>query len=420
MAQTVHEANGVSGTLLQPSPHRSAPSHVNRSAIVIPNSVNSYQFHDAEGRTVRAYQTYREPVSFTQRLREHLRKAIDDLLGTDAAPSWTGEPYRGLEVFDISHAAIFHGREEETCELLQRLRDQEQAGCAFVVIVGASGSGKSSLARAGVAANLVQFAGNDDSTQWQAVTFIPTLAIDNLCSGLVRSIAQHLPNWNESDSSLRDIAESLAKNAPLTIRLSIAPAFIRTAEHVGRKVRIFFVLDQLEELWTDRHTSSEDRERFLLAIEALASSGHVAVLATFRSDFYHHAQASSTFMRLKRVHGHYDLLAPDATSVQRLITEPARLAGLRFERNEKTGRSLDEVIFQDAARDPQALPLMVSVDIAGEQAAVRRRACEAELTSTPALKSLVDSLVASRFLTTDRQDDMPIQLSGRQRESDNK
>ncbi|WP_442508908.1 SUMF1/EgtB/PvdO family nonheme iron enzyme [Novipirellula sp. SH528] len=425
------------------------------------------QFHDAEGRNLRAYQTYREPVGFVQRLRLHMRHAIDVLMGADAAPSWTEEPYRGLEVFDIGHAAIFHGREEETCQLLQRLRDQEQAGCAFAVIVGASGSGKSSLARAGVAANLVQYAGDDDSTQWHTVTFIPALSAADLCAVLVRLIAESLPGWNEAASTLDDIAESLAENAPLTVRLSIAPAFSRASDQAGRKVRLLLLLDQLEELWTDRHTTSQDRERFFAAIEALARSGHVVVLATLRSDFYHHAQQMPIFLQLKGRQGHYDLLPPNATSIQRLITEPARLAGLRFERNEKTGRSLDEVIFQDAARDPHALPLLeytlaelyrqrddkrrlltfaayvelggvegaigkradetfaslppeaqaamdeilpllVSVDVAGDQAAVRRRASEAELTSTPARKTLVGHLVAARFLTTDRQDDTPI------------
>ncbi|MFM9960028.1 MAG: hypothetical protein ACKV2Q_02245, partial [Planctomycetaceae bacterium] len=116
------------------------------------------QFHDADGRNLRAYQTYREPVDFVGRLRTHLQQTLTDLLGTDAAPRWHEEPYRGLEVFDVRHADIFCGRDEETCDLLQRLRDQRRTGCAFAVIVGASGSGKSSLARAGVAATLLQHA----------------------------------------------------------------------------------------------------------------------------------------------------------------------------------------------------------------------------------------------------------------------
>jgi hypothetical protein len=149
--------------------------------------------------------------------------------------------------------------------------------------------------------------------------------------------------------------------------------------------------------------------------------------------------------------------------LQRLIVEPARLAGLRFEEDERTGKRLDELILQDASHDPSALPLLqyalselyfqrdettrtltfaayeklggvegalgrraadtfqslpkevqaalpeilpllVTVDTAGEQAAVRRRASMTELTRTLARRVLTETLIAARFLTTDRQD----------------
>ena len=130
------------------------------------------RFHDAEGRNLRAYHNYREPISFAEHLATHLRGQLSDQLVVDAAsPLWHGPPYRGLQVFGQEHTAIFYGREKETCELLQRLREQvlraadghprevfpefaAGSSCAFVLIVGASGSGKSSLARAGVAARL--------------------------------------------------------------------------------------------------------------------------------------------------------------------------------------------------------------------------------------------------------------------------
>ncbi|MDG2222575.1 MAG: hypothetical protein P8L85_14445 [Rubripirellula sp.] len=61
---------------------------------------------------------------------------------------------------------------------------------------------------------------------------------------------------------------------------------------------------------------------------------------------------------MKGERGHVKLLAPNAASVQRLITESPRLAGLKFEQPEQTGRSLDEVILQDAAHDAETLPLL--------------------------------------------------------------
>ncbi|MGB0600553.1 MAG: ATP-binding protein, partial [Rubripirellula sp.] len=415
-------------------------------------------FHDSEGRNLRAYQTYQEPIGFTQRLRVHLRRSLDDLLQVESAATWEGEPYRGLQTFDIEHAPIFHGRDEETCDLLQRLRDQEQSGCAFVVIVAASGSGKSSLARAGVAANLVQSAGVDEDVRWHFASLIPTLAKRGLFDALVLSLCEALPELADSAESRQEIAEGLQENASLTVKLSVVPRF----KAADKPIRLLLILDQMEELWTDRNTTKEDRESFLTAIEALAESGHVTVLATMRSDFYHHAQTSPTFLRLKGKLGQFDLTPPDSASIQRLITEPARLAGVGFERNEKTSKSLDQVIWDDASdvtdalplleytlaelfrqRDEQRgvmtfasyvelggvegaigkradetfaslpsdaqaaldeiLPLLVSVDTAGEQSGVRRRAAVADLTSTPARKTLTETLIAERFLTTDRE-----------------
>ncbi len=421
------------------------------------------QFYDKEGHNVRALHNYREPVSFAQQLHTHLRQVLEDLLGIDAAPRWLAAPYRGLEFFDSEHAAIFHGRDEEVCDLLQRLRDQKRAGCAFAVIVGASGSGKSSLARAGVAAALAHHSYDENVREWRATTFVPGLAEGDFCRALTLALARQLPELCTSASAVDDIASGLAKDAELTIRLGILPAFARAAEKAGGATQLLLVLDQMEELWTDNRVAANSREQFLGIVEALARSGPITILATLRSDFYSHAQDSRTFLRLKGERGHFDLLPPSSTALQRIIAEPARLAGLRFERDERTGRMLEEVVLRDASRDPAALPLLqyalhelycrrdersrlltfdayerlggiegclghraaevcgalsaearealpellsflVTVDIEGEQTAVRRRAPLSDLTATPARRNLAESLIAARFLTTDRQD----------------
>lgn len=421
------------------------------------------QFQDAEGRNIRAYQSYSEPVGFLDQLKLHLRRTLNDMLDVEASATWTEEPYRGLEVFDIDHAPIFHGRDEPTYQLLQILRDRRRDGCEFVVIVGPSGSGKSSLARAGVAANLVQQGANQHDARWQVLTFTPTLTGQSEDRALTRSLVRMLGELIDIDSTVDEISQGLAENGDLTVRLTISPAFKR----LKQPIRLLLVLDQMEELWTDSNISQEAREHFLKALAALASSGHVAVLATLRSDFYHHAQASPTFLELKGTSGHYDLLAPDAASIHHLIVEPARLSGLRFEQHEHSGRTLDELILEDTGRHSDALPLLeyllwelyrrrdvernlltfaayeelggvegaigrraaetfeslpreaqqaleeilpllISVDTSMELAAVRRRAEVARLTSTSARKRLVEELIQARFLSTDRQQDVPV------------
>jgi hypothetical protein len=239
-------------------------------------------------------------------------------------------------------------------------------------------------------------------------------------------------------------------------------AFNTAGTKICGNLRVLLVLDQMEELWTDRSITDERREKFLLSIEALARSGHVSVLATLRSDFYPQAQRSEVFLRMKGERGHFDLTSPGPAALRELIVQPAHRAGLRFEHDPSTGRKLEQVILEDAARDSSALPLLqyalaelyerrdekqrlltfaayeamggvegalgqraaqtfdqlpgeaqaaleeilpllISVDIAGEQNAVRRRAPLADLTGTSARRHLVEALVAARFLTTDEE-----------------
>jgi tetratricopeptide (TPR) repeat protein len=431
------------------------------------------RFMDEEGRNIRGLHMFAEPVSFAQRLNCHLRQVLDELLAADwAAPSWTEAPYRSLEVFDIRHAPIFYGRDEETCDLLQRLRDQERAGCAFACIVGASGSGKSSLARAGAAATLMQRSYDDGVKEWRAAVFLPSLAAGDLFAALARSLAGQLPELREGAGGIERFAKRIEDNHEAATDLLDA-AFKAASDKLSGPLRLLLVLDQMEELWTDRAITPDQREKFLPAVEALARSGRLSVLATLRSDFYPQAQLSEAFLRMKGERGHFDLTPPGPVALHELIVQPAHRAGLSFERDERTGRTLDQRILEDAARDPSALPLLqyalselyerhdeklrlltfaayqalgekadgngvegalgqraaqtfdslsddakatlgellpllVSVDIAAGHNAVRRRAPLADLTSTPARRVLTERLIAARFLTTDEQRGAPV------------
>ncbi len=73
--------------------------------------------------------------------------------GTEYEIAWA---FRGLNVFDFEHAPIFHGRTKAIGEVLEALEAQVRAQRPFVLVVGASGSGKSSLVRAGVLPLLTQ------------------------------------------------------------------------------------------------------------------------------------------------------------------------------------------------------------------------------------------------------------------------
>ena len=328
---------------------------------------NFFQEHfwDENGQNIRAYHSFHQTVEFAGRLKVHLQGLIDRRLeesGLSREARWTDAPYRGLEVFHQEHADIFFGREQEIVELESRLRDREneEQPCAFVAVVGASGSGKSSLVRAGLRANLTRFNLDESISEWRSFVMIPGQAEGNPVRYLLECLTQPgaLPELAQGGLSLDELAENLAGSLTTTINLTIKPLMKGATEKASPKLLV--IVDQFEEVFTDKRISGEDRDFFLLTLEALAQSGICWVVATMRSDFFPVAQKSEIFLRLKGETGHFDLLAPGPEALRRIITEPARMAGIRFEKRapELGGQSVVGRILEDAREQPDMLPLL--------------------------------------------------------------
>jgi hypothetical protein len=321
-------------------------------------------FQDAQGRNTRAYYNFKKPVQFADQLYRHLDALLDQLDPEESPAVWQEAPYRGLAVFDVHHASIFRGREQEIYDVHQRLRDRADEGCAFVCIVGASGSGKSSLARAGVAAKLMYRSFDETVQEWRFALLYPG-GKENLFAALIDCLVAS-PETEDESSRLPDPLPALAVeprrqklqryledgNADAAREL-LERVFEEEEENVKGKISVLLVLDQMEELWSDKKISPEP---FLRAVEILAHLPGFAVLATLRSDFYPHAQESPAFLRLKGDRGHFDLTRPGETALREIIEKPARTAGLTFERG--PGGALNERILKDALHDPGALPLL--------------------------------------------------------------
>ncbi len=119
---------------------------------------------NSEGNFAGACSEYRDLQEFEELFREHFRDFLAGQVERESGQKvsgrkvrrWKSSPFRGLSFFDFEHAPIFHGRTKAIGEVLEALEAQARAQRPFVLVVGASGSGKSSLVRAGVLPLLTQ------------------------------------------------------------------------------------------------------------------------------------------------------------------------------------------------------------------------------------------------------------------------
>ena len=328
-------------------------------------------FHDEQGRNIRAYHTYEKPFTFAARLKTHLRVFLEEACEEIDATALPREmpPYRGLKSFDLEHAPIYFGRENEVCEVELLLRRRAAAGRASAVIVGPSGAGKSSLARAGVAHNLTRENLDDDVKTWRFAVLRPAeCSKEGPFRALVQALtaSSALPELDfDNVHALAAFEKIVATDPEAGLALALANAFRRADEHENGEVRLLLLVDQLEELWLESSISHDTREAFLRSLSSMAGSGRIWVLTTLRGDLYPLAQQSDAFKDFKRpiregddCDGVFELGPPTPASIHRLITEPARRARLRFETNDKPARSLDQDLLRDSVGHPDALPLL--------------------------------------------------------------
>lgn len=318
-------------------------------------------FMDEEsGTSIGAYFPFDRPTTFTQRLRTHLQELLDRRVDEGGGAIWDtstkGPPFPGLKSYQAEHADVFHGREEEVLETRRAIRKQAEGGCAFLLLSGSSGSGKSSLARAGILPAIVTGEIDEEVAGWKTLVFSPSDLGEDPTGGFVKLLAGVLPGLHGGAEALSDLGAALRSNAAMAYDLRVKVAITEESPKGGGSFRILLLVDQLEEIFSAPAWTAETRREFLDMLEVFARSGAVWVLATVRSDFYPQLQSEPALIRMKGSGGLLDVLPAGADALSRLIKEPARLAGLAFE--ERDGFSLADRILKDAARHSEVLPLI--------------------------------------------------------------
>ena len=322
---------------------------------------------DAQSFTA-AFRDFTDPSVFEELLEGHLRELLKKSLAKpndELVPSgirWhQGSPFRGLLSFELEHAPVFFGRVRACNELRELLARQVDRGTAFVLVVGASGSGKSSVVKAGLLPDLKLQGMVERVALVRHAIFRPSEAAGDLLGGLAAAILSPtaLPELIALQCDHDSLTETL-RDAPAQTKLPIRQA-LTMASQAGElteiaEARLVIVVDQLEELFTLDGVTQDQREAFVAALEALAKNRLVWVIATMRSDFFDRLERLPGLLALSSGEARYVLAPPESPEIGQIIRQPAREAGLSFD--DADGRPLDEVIRQAAARDPGALPLL--------------------------------------------------------------
>ncbi|MEO1016738.1 MAG: adenylate/guanylate cyclase domain-containing protein [Pseudomonadota bacterium] len=253
------------------------------------------------------------------------------------------EPFRGLAPFDVEHATMFYGRSRAVNETVERLAGQAQGGTAFLLIYGASGTGKSSLLRAGLIPALLAERPGDRSLAWRQAIMRPGDEGAPLQTLLrVLKEAEAVPNGFPPETSAVASPE---------ISQIVSTTLAASQSH------LLLAVDQFEELFTLASAEPAEKEEFARTIAALARCSRVWVVATMRGDFYHRCAEVPELADIKDGFGSYELLPPTANEIGQIIREPATRAGLQFETSSEDG-SLDDVILADATGQKDVLPLL--------------------------------------------------------------
>jgi WD40 repeat protein/DNA-binding SARP family transcriptional activator len=252
-----------------------------------------------------------------------------------AAPRRVEErnPYKGLRPFTEVDARDFFGREGLIRRLVARL-GEAGPGSRFLAVVGASGSGKSSVVRAGLVPAIRDGALGGPEDPFVAEMFPGEHPIDELEAALLRIAVHPVPRLRERlDSGSRGLLEAVDLVAP-------------------GEAEVVVVVDQFEEAFT-LTTDERERELFLesLRVAAADPESRLRVIVTLRADFYDRPLVYPRFGELL-AEGTEAVppLTPD--ELERAIRGPAERIGVRPE------PGLVAEMIADVAHQPGALPLL--------------------------------------------------------------
>jgi WD40 repeat protein len=239
-------------------------------------------------------------------------------------------PYMGLDAFREGNESVFFGRERLVHEIIDELK-----ATRFLPVLGSSGSGKSSLIRAGVVPELKKGA-LAGSAEWYY--FPPMVPGSNPLQNLARLVAPTGSNATQLDFEAGAFRED--------------PEHLVQAISEGTGKSVVLVIDQFEEIFT-LCTDEVARNRFvenLIALCQVPEAEHRMII-TMRTDFETNITRVPSLQAIFEQHAVH-ITPLTASELRQSIEAPAALIGLKFE------QGVVDALLNDILGEPAALPLL--------------------------------------------------------------
>ncbi|NER47377.1 MAG: hypothetical protein F6J92_11885 [Symploca sp. SIO1A3] len=269
-------------------------------------------------------------INYLEQQEQGLQRLQDLLKKPDKLPLLEC-PYQGLFAFQEKHEQFFFGRSQFIDKLMQAVGKQP-----LVAVVGASGSGKSSLVLAGLLPRLRK------EENWLIESFRPEKQpFNQLAAAFVHQLEPRLGKSDRIDKAI-NLANTIRQHGFAYVLSEILK------EHLNKQ--LLLVVDQFEELFT--LCPQEERERFIdVLLAGIKDSLGLKVVLTLRADFCGQAYSYRPFVDALQS-ADLKLSSMNSQELQQAIEEPAQLMEVQLEEN------LTEKLLDDVKQEPGNLPLL--------------------------------------------------------------